>query len=364
MKNNISYLIAISILLITFSCKEDVLFEDRAADGTPPSEVTIDEIIPKAGKLVVHWNLPEDEDFLYVKVSYPKEDGDRVLTFSKFNEDSITIPNLKDQEYTLTFQSVDVSGSVSDGITQKATPLKPAYKTAAETADAVSTVGAIIFDWDNPSADTLLARVLIELESRDSLVDVRYTGSTSTIRVAASESQFKYKIEFLDPEHNSAISEAMELAASPEIKFDRTRFLSDYSGYSSFMNVFNGDFASHFAAGGPFPKTFPFEYDQQIFLSRILLYVSRRNEGNIQHFPREVEVWTSMTGNDEDFVRQAGPVTLKEVEPDRSDWYEAREIVFENVPQCRYIKLVTNSTYSGGTACVIGEIEVFGAEVN
>ena len=353
----------IMALLIVFGCAEDRIFDDRQADGVPPAEVSINEIIAGAGKVTVKWILPIDEDFLYVKVTYSKDGEDRVLTYSKFNQESIVIPNLRNEEYSFTFQSVDESGSVSEGVIMSATPLKPAYKKAAETVTATPTIGAINFNWENPTGDTLLATVYVVFEDKDSIIDIRYTGQKSTLRVLAPAQLLNYKIEFKDPELNNATSETIEMAAFEEIQFDRTRFNSYFSGYSPFTRVFDGQLENHFAVGPPFPRTIPFFYDKSVYVSRILFYVSRKNEGNIQHFPERVEIWVSETGLDDDYTKQGTEYVLKQVESDNSDWFEPREVALENVPKCRYIKLVINSTYSNGQACVIGGIEVFGAEV-
>lgn len=360
---NINISVVFILLIILSACAEDVIFKNRKADGTPPAEVNVTEIIPRFGKLTVVWDLPQDDDFLYVKVSYPKGDGERVHTYSKSNQDSIIIPNLNDEEYSLTFKTVDISGTVSIGVTHKATPLKPAYKTASETVSAIPTVGAIIFDWNNPSGDTLLATVYVKLASKDSIVDIGYTGKKSRLRVPASINKLDYKIEFKDPEQNAAVADIPSLSASPEIKFNRTGFYSAYTGYSSFMRVFDGAYDVHFAVGGPFPRTIPFEYNKPMFVSRILVYPSRLNQGAVENLPKEVEIWTSNTGAEDDYQKQGGTYTLKEVAADLSDWYTPRQIVLEDVPKCQYIKMVVNSTYKPA-ACVIGEIEVFGAVAN
>lgn len=363
MKKKILY-IAFALFLAFVACKEETIFEDVIADGTPPGLVTINSITPLAGKLYFEWTLPQDEDFMYVLVSYTKSDStERVLTYSKYNTEGIIIPNLITQEYEFSFTSVDESGTKSEAVLAKGTPLTPAQITAANTVRASSTVGAIVFDWDNPTADSLLAVVKVSVSNtKDSTIAIEYTGSNTGLRVEVDIVERDYYLVFVDPEQNEARSQSFSLAAYKEVKFDRTIFMSEYTGYSSFMRVFDGDWSVHFASGGPFPRTIPFETENALKVSKIHMYVSRLNEKNWQHFPNEVEILTSMTDEATAYESQ-GVFTLEEVDENGSNWYDARILVLENVPECKYFKMVVNGTYSSGVALVIGEMEIYGAEV-
>lgn len=354
--------IVLGLMLALFACKEDTIFDDREADGVAPGVVSIDAVTPLAGKLYFDWTLPDDADFMYVLVTYTKADStERVLTYSKYNTEGITIPNLIAQEYEFSFVSVDESGSQSEAIFANGTPLTPSQITAAATVTVESRVGAIVFDWENPTGDSLLAVVNAITPYGDSTIMMEYTGSVTGLRVDIDDIKRDYQLIFVDPEQNYASSDTFTTAAYKEVQFDRTSFISEYSGYSSFMNVFDGDWTVHFAAGGPFPKTIPFRSEEPIIVSKINMYVSRKNDGQIKHQVKQVEVLTSLIDEAEEYVSQ-GVFDLLEVDENQENWYDARALVLKNEPECQYIKLLVKSTYSGNNV-VIGEIEVFGADI-
>lgn len=87
MKTMCRNLILITILSIFFfSCNSDT-----NGDSTPPGSVSVVKVTPTSGGGIIEYQLPEDNDLLFVQADYTDAQGNSVFRTSSYHNNSIEI---------------------------------------------------------------------------------------------------------------------------------------------------------------------------------------------------------------------------------------------------------------------------------
>ena len=83
--------IALTGLIIT-SCENN----DLKGDTSPPGKLLIESVVSTSGGGVIFYNLPSDDDVLFVRADYKNAQNDEVYRVSSKDNDSIEISGLID----------------------------------------------------------------------------------------------------------------------------------------------------------------------------------------------------------------------------------------------------------------------------
>ena len=92
--NKLTYLRALALIgFLIGSCDSSDIKEDT----TPPGKLSVQSITPTSGGGIIYYNLPADNDILFVRADYKNAQGDEVYRVSSKQNDSIEISGLIDE---------------------------------------------------------------------------------------------------------------------------------------------------------------------------------------------------------------------------------------------------------------------------
>ncbi|MDO6738744.1 DUF5000 domain-containing lipoprotein [Wenyingzhuangia sp. 2_MG-2023] len=150
MKNRFIVMSLCSALL--FSCQEDTVRSLVANDGKAPGLVENVMVENLAGSAKLTYNLPSDNDLLYVEAEFKRQSTGEVsrVRSSLFNN-NLTVQGFgEEKEYEVSLFTVDQSENRSESVTTIINPEKAPYKYVAESLRAFADFGGIHIYWENP----------------------------------------------------------------------------------------------------------------------------------------------------------------------------------------------------------------------
>lgn len=136
-------------LLLVISCT-DVEKAQFATDSTAPGIVSNCNVINGAGKALITYDLPTDEDLLYVKATYKLNDGTNMeVKASAYINELEVVGFGKAAEHDITLIAVDRSGNESEPVVVKISPAdNPIYEIFSQMK-VTSDFGGLAFNWEN-----------------------------------------------------------------------------------------------------------------------------------------------------------------------------------------------------------------------
>lgn len=148
MKKNrlIKYLVPVLIVLFVWACEKD------DEDTTPPDVLVVTDIIPTHGGAKIAFELPDDDDVLFVKAQYTNTLGDEVFKVSSHYLDTIEIDGLNDTDpLDVELFVVDNNNNYSEGVTVEVEPLVSYIHLVQEDIQIEPDLGGVKVSWHNPS---------------------------------------------------------------------------------------------------------------------------------------------------------------------------------------------------------------------
>ncbi|MCB4807957.1 DUF4959 domain-containing protein [Tamlana sp. 62-3] len=198
---NFKTFIAIAFLSVIFSCEEDTVTSLVADDGIAPGPVTVtaNAVENFSGGSKITYNLPDEDDLLYVVAEYQRGDDSELVSVksSVFNNTLIVEGFANAQEYTVNLYAVDQSENRSTPTTVTISPEEPPYTYVCETVQAESTYGGIQLYWENPQTGLVTIEVYIEDEGgnlifKDAIYTEGPTGERLVLGLDAVETNFVF----------------------------------------------------------------------------------------------------------------------------------------------------------------------------
>ena len=111
----------VTIALIGFiisSCENN----DLKRDTNPPGKLLIESVVSTSGGGVIFYNLPSDDDVLFVRADYKNSQNDEVYRVSSKDNDSIEISGLIDTTpVNINLSVFDTSQNQSESVTVELT---------------------------------------------------------------------------------------------------------------------------------------------------------------------------------------------------------------------------------------------------
>lgn len=167
MKNLKLFFAFLCIASIVSSCDEDKVGPLVADDGVAPGPVVVDgsDVENFSGGSIITYNLPNDDDLLYVVAEYQRAGSSEIVsTKSSVFNNTLTVEGFADaSQYSVSLYAIDQSGNKSEGASVTINPEKPPYKYVCESLYAEATYGGIQLFWENPEEGL----VTIEIYSED-----------------------------------------------------------------------------------------------------------------------------------------------------------------------------------------------------
>ena len=379
---------------IAIGCQEEGREDLIDKSGDAPVAITNIEITPTPGGGVVTYDIPEEENFLYVKAVYGAPDGEvREAKSSKYGN-KLTLECFGDTDtHNITFYSVGRNTKVSEPIEQSFNPLKPSIYTVAEALDVNAVFGGIEVLYNNPDEANIIIEVMVdtvgtakEYVSYDKYYTKLSSGRWVLRGFDAVETNFAVTIS--DPCGNKSdflkttLTPLFEIEI-PKDDFADLRLPNDSRSLRSknpirhlWDGVINSN--SNFWASDqnqdPMPKWISLDFGEKYILSRLKMWQRGKEEYTDGNLPIDWEIYGSNNPNPDGswdswtlldrFGRPYKPSGLPHKQRTQEDIDYAQsglDYEFTSIPNgYRYYRFKYYETYGGGAFIIISEMTFFG----
>lgn len=376
------------LLLLVFRCNESERGQ-YLIDSVPPGEIKLLRVENLEGESIIHYEIPDDDDLLYVKASYTRDNGveteQKVSAYSR----NIKIEGInRTHELDVELVAVDRSRNESLPVTVKVFPLdSPIHSTLASLMLAED-FGGIRIVWDNPTGKEMVICVDSPNEAGEMVNTKNFyinslTGTGNVRGFDSEERLFNIYIRDRWGNHSDTISRVFTPLFEEELKEGMRRWNPPgipYTAYAHYHieNIWDGNINSFFIVQtkGEFPFSFTFDLGKKIKFSRVkqvqrqgaaLIYTSQ----NIQYFqlwgtnsPGEVsdsfEKWIKL--GDFEMIKPSGLPPGENSPEDIAVAAEGHDFNIDpNAPAVRYIRYVIVATWSGDANASMSELRFFGS---
>ena len=196
MKNKIKYLLFIFLGLMLSCSTDDNL------DITPPGKISNFTVVPTNGGGIISYDLPTDNDILYVKAVYVNSKNEEVFKVSSKYNNEIEINGLNQTTpIKVKLYVVDESENISNPTEIEFTPLKSFIFLVQESIEIVPDLGGVKISWENISSKTVFVYVHILDGTKETIRILSSTTSNENIFIRgleAKELTFSTKVEDFD----------------------------------------------------------------------------------------------------------------------------------------------------------------------
>ena len=308
-----THLLYFFFIILTFSsCKEEGRIDLIDESGIPPEAVSDVNITPIPGGATIEYNIPNDPNYLYAKVTYEAPTGViREAKSSKF-ENKIVLKCYGDTlAHDISLVSVGKNTKESAPLIYTFKPkLAPIYKVANEMI-VQEAFGGIQISYDNPTESNLIIEALIdsigsgEYIQLDKLYTKALKGNFMIRGLDAKEYDFGIRIS--DPCGNQTDLKETTLTPLYEIEIPKSGFMdlrlpNDavplrpsnpitqlWDGVTnSFANFYSTDQSVY-----PLPKWISIDFGNKYILSRFKMWQRYNDEYTGGRFPTDWELYGS-----------------------------------------------------------------------
>ncbi len=396
-----NYSILFFFALVLFpSCEE----EERGpltTDNTIPSPVSNVSVENSPGGAFISYDVPNDNDLLYVEVNYHRN-GENVTDRASVYKNTVNVEGLIDtapQEVTLV--SVDKSNNKSEPVSVTITPETAPIFLLYETVELIEDFGGVRLKYDNYV--NLKAEILFYLkdesgnwvyQNKSEFIE-NDSSNFRTFRTYPPESR-TFGVSIIDRWNNTTDIKEAILTPIEEVILDRENFeevtlnKDAPSAFQWFLPyMWNGtvDGAGFHTAQDLIPEIVP-PYTQPYHMFTMDLGVTRKlsrfkfwqRQGSwiwVHGNPRYFEVWgtdelpadngdsldgwTKLVENGETVKPSGGPPNSNSAE-DQAVAADGHEFIFPvEAPPVRYIRFVNQESWSGGLFMHIMELSFWGS---
>lgn len=397
---NISIL-TVLIILACSSCREEPIGQ-TPTDGVAPGSIISYQVERAPGGAIISYELPDDDDLLYVKAVYHINGVEKKTTSSIYNKKLEVMGFGSVEEQFVSLYCVDRSGNHSPPVEVRFNPDTPPVQTIFQSLNMTTGFGGIQIFWNNPNkADVVIYLIAADSTGELAIADVVYSnaieGKFSLRGFDTIRRTFGAFIR--DKWDNYSDTILAEFAPLYEKRLDRTLFVrnllpgdntTQYDGGSwAWDRLYDdviGDQGWH-TGSGSVPMYFTIDLGVTAQLSRYTLW-HRQGAGWVyaHHNPKRWKIYgTTSIANDkpEDYWKGAGfkddwtlLADCYSIKPSGDDNpfvtqedidYAANGFEFEfdsNLPPVRYIRFHIESNWSGGDMLHISELRFWGEILN
>ena len=225
-------LLFILLLALIYSCTDEDKLGQMPLDTVAPGVVTNVQVENFSGGAKLTYDLPDDDDLLYVIARYQVNEIKSREAITSFYHDEITIGGFGEvKEYKVTLQAVDKSKNFSDPVTVSVFPTTPPLTLAMESLKIIADFGGVSLTWNNDSESDLNVVIMVNdtlQESRYVTEDILYTsqkeGVHSVRGFPAEERDFA--VVMVDRFDNS--TDTMKITLTPLFEQELDPYLIKY----------------------------------------------------------------------------------------------------------------------------------------
>ena len=384
----------LAILTVLFACEEHE-HVPLSSDGTNPSPPENIILTPTNGGFDISYDLPVDNDLLFVKAVYTNSKGEEAEVKTSRFDNKIKILGFGDtSEKTIRLYAGDRSENLSDPISIKGSPLTPPVYLIQETMEIKEDFGGAEFSWVNE----LKTPVAIELLSKDDngkmvIIKTQYTEaktlSTSIRGYESVPTLFAAVIrDRYDNFSDTIYAKTADKSPTPlfEERIDKTKFVKIILDNDNNWNAYEGKYEHlydddlqtivHTQGGEAFPQTFSVDLGQNVILSRIV--VNMRPGWLYDHGgPKKYNVYgvKDLPGTDGNFddwvllkkcesIKPSGLPIGTNTDEDVAHYEAGDEFTFDEPTEIRYFRFSVTETWDSATYVDFSEITFFGSIVD
>ena len=198
--NKLTFLLALALAgFFIGSCDSSDIKEDTTA----PGKLSVQSVTPTSGGGIIHYNLPADNDILFVRADYKNAQGDEVYRVSSKENDSIEISGLIDTSpVTVNLSVFDTSQNQSEVVSVDFSPNRSFIFDVLESLEITSDLGGVRVNWTNDEEKTVF--IYVSITASDGEEEIRILSSSNQngarfVRgLAAEEQNFSIKVEDFD----------------------------------------------------------------------------------------------------------------------------------------------------------------------
>lgn len=389
------YLGAILVLVLLVACKDNtILCPYDFTDSVRPGQITVTNVKSVAGGAVITYDVPSDEDLMYIKATYTNTQGEIKETRASFYVDSIKISGLGDvNERVVELRAVDRQENESDPVYQSITPGEPSVFKIFDSFDYQADWGGFLLHYDNVDKEevgiyvTYTNSMTLETVTHDVFFTSRPTGTIAVRGLESVETDFGVFVE----DKYGNVSDTLHFTITPwkESELDKEYFrritvLDDvpwdsYAGRNE--NAWDGIYPqnwnfAHTSQPVPFPHAMTIDLGVTVKLSRMKIWQYLGSDSDYyghgfpKHFriygcpeekdPYKEESWTLLL--DQEVVKPSGgafgsPNTADDIE----EANRGHEYMFDlDIPSIRYYRFQSLASWSGMEVSRIAEITLWG----
>ena len=225
------------ISLILVGCEES-----NIGDTTPPGELTVVSITPTNGGGIITYELPQDDDILFVRADYTNAQGEDVFRVSSKSNNHIEISGMVEAEAVeISLRVVDENENESNSVIVSLIPERSFIYEILDNISLVEDLGGVRVYWENQVEKTVFIYFYIKVDGEE---EVRILSSSlktnyQFIRgLAAVPTNISVKVEDFDG-NSTSILELGEFTPLFEEKIDKTTW-SLVSNLSINGNAYEG----------------------------------------------------------------------------------------------------------------------------
>lgn len=393
MKNNIVIISTLLVLCVIFNaCKMETVGQ-QPVESTPPGAVSDVSVKNIPGGAVLRFNLPDDEDLLYVKARYELKGGE-VETVTSAYADSMVLEGFGDmEEHQIRLYAVDRSRNESAATHVTIMPLTPNVMDIGSSIDIQKAPGGMTITWSNPNKQDVAVNIWYKNQNGEYMpLETFYSSArdgNASIRGLEPEVPLDIMAYVEDKWKNTSEQKTLQVVPVYEVMLDKSKFKeANQNGDGPFMGrplsyVWDGDTGddgrafSTAGGSGIWPQTVTLDMGQVSKISRLVVYQRGANsrayiwwEGNLRKFDvfgrktidgnaGDLSTWTLLKACES--IKPSGMGQGEYSEDDLFVALNGEEFTFdEDVPEVQYIRIRVRETWANGDNFQIQEFDIFG----
>jgi len=358
------------------------------SDKQAPGPVSNAQVENLNGAAKITYNLPQDDDLLYIRAEYTTKQG--IVRNTKVSRylDSVVLQGFADTDvYEARLYAVDKSENVSVPLLVKVHPKTPPFELVKQKLVASAAFGGLDVGYQNVT-ESDVAIVILANDKLGNFAPLKTlntklkTGTFGARNLAAVETRFGLMVR--DRWGNLSDTTYVTLKPFFEAQLDRTKMkglningtdAKNYPG-NEVEYLFDGDVSNktayHTIDPVSMPQWFTFDMGQTAKLSRLVWFMRQGWYFHL-HNPRKVEIWGSNNPSpDGSFTNwillaeheQIKPSGLPPGQNSNADIEAALEgetiSIPVDAPAVRYIRFKTLRNWSDGVYVNFTELALWG----
>lgn len=392
MRRIVKILCAVFILFTWMSCLNNDRYE-AVLNTTPPEPPVVTDIISIPGGAVIKYNLPKDEDLLYVKAEYYLKENEKSEQRASMYGDSIVLRGfntLESQKVTLV--AVNRSNVESTPVNIDIIPEEAPVVTISKSLECKADFGGITFTWENPTrAEIAIITEIQNEEGEWDTLETFYSGTEKGKSSVRGMDTLAVNVRVSVRDHWNNRSDFVEKEIKPiyETQIDRTKMKclklpSDAPTAYGWVeeNLFDNDLYSGFHSPdgyGKWPLYLTIDMGTIAKLSRFKVYQRSLSDlhfiyghGNPRIFEvygknenknmEDMSTWNKIT--DCVVVKPSGLPVGQYNDDDVAAVGGGDEFLVDlDVPAYRYIRIKFIETWSKGSFIHLMELKFYGTPI-